>query len=248
MQTREKIVFITTTIIILEKICREKYAMLIMLFGLSGSGKNYVGEILKNKFNYFFWDADEALTEEMKQCIKNKKSFTQEMRDRYFSIVIDKIKSLHNIYPNLVISQALYRNINRRQILSAFPDVFFIQIATTNELIIKRLRSRGDFIDEGYADLISKNFEEPSMMFATITNNSDELSIIEQFQGIMNKYQVTLPIKPSQLSITSQSKIKSQYFFGEQDQLALSYAQDVESETNKSPVENKGEIIKSKLY
>ena len=35
--------------------------MIIYLYGLPGVGKNYIGEIFKNKFNFNFIDADDYL-------------------------------------------------------------------------------------------------------------------------------------------------------------------------------------------
>ena len=48
-----------------ELMIKEKVYNLIILFGLAGSGKNYVGEILQKHFNYYFWDGDTLLTKEM---------------------------------------------------------------------------------------------------------------------------------------------------------------------------------------
>ena len=40
--------------------------MLIYLYGLPGAGENFIGEIYKNKLNYYFQDADEYLSDKMK--------------------------------------------------------------------------------------------------------------------------------------------------------------------------------------
>ena len=49
---------------------------LIILFGLAGDGKTYVGKIFEKYFNYYFYDGDNDLTEEMKEAIKTKTVFT----------------------------------------------------------------------------------------------------------------------------------------------------------------------------
>jgi shikimate kinase len=46
--------------------------LLIILFGLSGSGKNYVGRILRDDFGFLFYDADTDLTPEMQDAIKRQ--------------------------------------------------------------------------------------------------------------------------------------------------------------------------------
>ena len=50
--------------------------MLIYLYGLPGAGKNFIGEVYKNKFNFYFKDADEYLPEKMKNKLKKVEHFT----------------------------------------------------------------------------------------------------------------------------------------------------------------------------
>jgi len=68
---------------------------LIILFGLPGTGKTYVGKIFEKYFDYHFYDGDNDLTEEMKEAIKVQRVFTDKMRDAYFKILISKIQDLN---------------------------------------------------------------------------------------------------------------------------------------------------------
>src|ERR1700722_6120517 len=98
--------------------------MLIILFGLSGSGKNFVADILANRFNFHFFDADSVLPQEMRDCIKQKNMFTQAMRDRFTETIKTNISHLERIHENknLVVAQALYKEKNRNEIQEAFPE------------------------------------------------------------------------------------------------------------------------------
>ncbi|MDI1353116.1 MAG: shikimate kinase [bacterium] len=148
--------------------------MLVILFGLSGVGKTYVGQVLSQCKSFFFFDADELLTDEMKECIANKKSFTQEIRDRYFLLLIDKLTLLCSKYKHVVVSQAFYKNKNREQVLAVFPESLFILIESDLKSIMKRIALRQGVVDEEYAKKISSEFEVPKHTYYTVTNELDK--------------------------------------------------------------------------
>ncbi len=58
--------------------------MLLIVFGLPGAGKTYVGKLLKDEFGFYFYDGDRDLTDEMRQALKEKKLFNDSMRDVFF--------------------------------------------------------------------------------------------------------------------------------------------------------------------
>ena len=68
--------------------------MLIYLYGLPGTGKNFIGEIFKSRFNFYFQDADEYLPIKMKNKLKNGKHFTKEDVCEYHHIIANKIFKL----------------------------------------------------------------------------------------------------------------------------------------------------------
>ena len=45
---------------------------LIILFGLPGTGKTYVGKVFEKYFDYYFYDGDNDLTPEMREAIQIK--------------------------------------------------------------------------------------------------------------------------------------------------------------------------------
>ena len=62
--------------------------MFIVLFGPAGVGKNYVAEILKKQFGFYFYDADDDVTDEIRERVIARSLVTSEMGVRYFDIVI----------------------------------------------------------------------------------------------------------------------------------------------------------------
>ncbi|HSB94870.1 MAG TPA: hypothetical protein VLC91_00365, partial [Spongiibacteraceae bacterium] len=61
----------------------------LFLFGLAGGGKSYVGNLIGRLAGWRVYDADDDLTDEMKQALAEHRPFTPPMRDRFFEIVID---------------------------------------------------------------------------------------------------------------------------------------------------------------
>lgn len=163
--------------------------MIIVLFGLSASGKNFVGETLAQHFNFHFWDADEALSPEMRARIEGKKPFTQEMRNQLADKIIETISSLKVKHKNLVIAQALYKEQNRLQILMAHSEAKLVWIRANSPNITSRLKLRDNDIDEEYADKIKPFFEEPKIVHGIIDNDTDQHAIIKQLNALITEFQ-----------------------------------------------------------
>jgi gluconate kinase len=161
--------------------------MLIILFGLSGTGKNFIGKILATRHGFHFIDADTMLPDDMKSSIEARKPFTQEQRDQFTQIIIKNIASLIHAHKNLVIAQALYKEKNRREIHAAFPDAKFIQVEATTKTILSRLSSRHNWITTSYAEKIASLFEPPSLIHGKIVNEVELKSIEQQVSSLLKK-------------------------------------------------------------
>lgn len=157
---------------------------LIILFGLPGTGKTYVGRVFGKYFNYYFYEGDNDLTDEMKEAIKTKTVFTDEMRDVFFKVLISKIKTLTNKHKNLVVAQTFIKEKYRLQLLKKIPEAKFILVETKKEIREKRLKDRVDYpLDLEYARIMEKNFDSPIINHETIINDEDgEENIKKQIQ------------------------------------------------------------------
>jgi gluconate kinase len=167
----------------------KRYYMIIVLFGLSASGKNFVGETLAQCFSFHFWDADEILTPEMLASIKEKKPFTQEMRNHFIDKVIHTVSLLKTKHENIVVAQALYREQNRRQILKAHPEAKLVWIRASSRNITSRLKQRDNEIDEVYANKIMSLFEKPEVVHGIIDNDTDRGYVIKQLEALLETFQ-----------------------------------------------------------
>ena len=131
----------------------------IFLFGLSGAGKSYCGKVLAERAGYQLHDLDQHLTEAMRGAIREKRSFTDEMRDEFFQIVGDVIEWVVTTTPRAVFTQGAYKQKHRASLRTRFPELRFLCVTASPQLLAERLSTRGDVVTPEYAASIAKNFE-----------------------------------------------------------------------------------------
>lgn len=160
---------------------------LIILFGLPGTGKTYVGKIFEKYFGYYFYDGDNDLTPEMKRAIKTKTVFTDKMRGVFFEKLITKIENLATKYKKLVVSQTFIKETYRLQLIKVIPETKFVLIETKKEIREKRLIDRVDYpLDLEYARIMEKNFEKPMIEHLINFNDEDgEVNIKKQLNLLL---------------------------------------------------------------
>ncbi len=147
---------------------------LIVLFGLPGTGKTYVGKVFEKYFNHYFYDGDIDLTPEMKEAIKTKTVFTDQMRDKFFKILINKIYHLSSTIDHLVVAQTFIKEKYRLELLKKIPQAKFILVETKKEIREKRLIERVNYpLNLEYARIMEENFEKPLISHLKIINDGD---------------------------------------------------------------------------
>ena len=133
----------------------------MILFGLSGAGKNFVGRILRDNYGFHFYDADDDLTPVMREAIAKREIFTDAMRAEFFAIVIERIRELRAHHDELVVSQAFFKEKYRRLVLETFPEARFVLVESSLEMIEARLGQRNSAAGLEYARTILPAFEPP---------------------------------------------------------------------------------------
>jgi carbohydrate kinase (thermoresistant glucokinase family) len=162
--------------------------MLIYLYGLPGAGKNFIGEVYKSKFNFYFQDADEYLPEKMKNKLKQGKHFTVEDVKEYHYIIADKIYKLKKEHQNLIISQASLFSKHRQIIKDKNPSIEFIYINSDRNTIIKRLNHRKGYVTQKYMLDLEKYLEIDKNNYFINNKSHDTIdSITIQILKITNK-------------------------------------------------------------
>lgn len=150
---------------------------LIILFGFPGTGKTFVGKAFKKYFDYYFYDGDNDLTEEMKQAIKVQRVFTDQMRNVFFEKLIKNIQKLKFKHKNLVVAQTFIKEKYRVDLIDKISETKFVFIRTKKSIREKRLVQRTNYpLEMKYARKMSVNFDNPMIDHVTIVNddNGDE--------------------------------------------------------------------------
>jgi len=154
---------------------------LIILFGLPGTGKTFVGKVFGKYFDYYFYDGDNDLTKEMKIAIKTKTVFTDQMRDAYFKILISKIKDLNLKQNKFVVAQTFIKEKYRLALLKKIPEAKFILVETKKEIREKRLLDRVGYpLDLEYARKMEENFDKPIIKHQIINNDFNGVNSIKK--------------------------------------------------------------------
>jgi gluconate kinase len=154
--------------------------MLIVFFGLSGAGKSHVAQQFAQWNGYIFHEGDNDLPQFMKDKIKDGINFTQEDVDVFTDCMISSIKGLkrESRGRTIVMSQALYRNQNREQLLKAFPDTIFVQVTAPDQTIMDRVNARNQDgkseVTQEYFDIMKTYFQEPEQEHFKLNNSGFE--------------------------------------------------------------------------
>ncbi len=161
--------------------------MMIFLFGKLGCGKNFVGRILEEEFGFDFYDADEDLTDAMKEAIRNHQEITDVVRDEFVNIVINRLREKLSRTDRLVVAQALFRNRHRHQVLDHFPCTRFVWVQADDAIMYARLpRRSGHIASKTYGEIINRNFETPDLPCIVIYNNAGREEIVRRLKGILH--------------------------------------------------------------
>ncbi len=160
-----------------------------VLFGLPGAGKTFVGRLLQEYFDFYLYEGDISLPDNMKGAIQTKAVITDNMRDIFFKKVITSAHRLKQKQQKLVISQTFIKEKYREAFLREIPKARFILVQTKKTIREKRLMQRKEYpLDLEYARKISLNFDTPQIDYDTISNDIDgEANIKRQLQLLLNK-------------------------------------------------------------
>jgi gluconate kinase len=146
----------------------------LLLFGQIGSGKSHLGELLARECGFHHHDADQDLPPAIVAAIRRHEPFTEAMRDDFVSRIHDRVAWLTREHPRFVVSQALFKERHRARLHIAFPDLHFVWVRSTPELIAARLETRVGYLASAYyAQTVNPSFEPPALPHLVVDNVTD---------------------------------------------------------------------------
>ena len=168
--------------------------MIVVLIGLSGSGKSFVANILHREFG-FEWIRSDQIRKEMAgiepaQKVKvgfsegiYSEDWTKKVYERMLDLAEEKLKEGKKV----VLDATFLRAWQRERVKERFPSAVFIWVIAKEEEIIKRLSSRQDISDaEVETYLRQKEVFEPPEGVPTLDTSEDEHKVKEKLKELLN--------------------------------------------------------------
>ncbi|ROS01061.1 gluconate kinase [Sinobacterium caligoides] len=156
---------------------------ILFLFGLSGAGKSYVGNLIGDHAGWYVYHADDDLTEEMIRALREHRPFDDNMRDEYFAVIVERIHQLRLQHERLVVTQGVYKRRHREYLLKEIPGMEMILVEATDASILHRLDRRESGISGASASALRLDFEYPADNCKVIVNQHGQEQVIEQLNA-----------------------------------------------------------------
>ncbi len=157
----------------------------LFLYGLAGSGKSYIGDLIAEMAGWRVYHADDDLTDEMYLALAECRPFTPAMRDRYFAIVVEKIRELQVRGGKLVVTQGVYKRRHRALLLHSLADMEMICVSADDTVIAARLSARDELanVNVNAAAALRADFEGPVSGERCLFNNSGASQLVGQLNA-----------------------------------------------------------------
>ena len=157
--------------------------MIIIVMGVSGSGKTVVGEQLAKRLNYDFQDADNFHSPENIEKMRHNIPLNDQDRQPWLQKLQEAIKQWIQQNKNVILACSALKEDYRKQLLVNPKQMKIVYLKGSYELIKKRLQQRSEHYMK--ADLLYSQFkdlEEPSAAIEIDISHSTE-EIVKQIQA-----------------------------------------------------------------
>jgi gluconokinase len=135
--------------------------MIIVVMGVTGSGKTTIGSMLAERLGFAFADADDFHSAANKEKMHKGIPLTDADRQPWLAAMHDQIAKWIASNQNAVLACSALKNSYRRQLWEG-PEAQFVYLRGSYELIAERLRQRkGHFADEHILAGQFADLEEP---------------------------------------------------------------------------------------
>jgi gluconokinase len=142
--------------------------MIILLMGVTGSGKTTIGELLAHRLNWQFLDADDFHSAANKNKMHQGIPLTDADRVPWLDAIHTKLAQLQNQHQDAVLGCSALK-LSYRKRLAEGINAKLVYLKGSYDFIEERLRSRKNhFADEHILAGQFRDLEEPTATEATI--------------------------------------------------------------------------------
>jgi len=136
--------------------------MIIVVMGVTGSGKTTIGTLLAERLGFIFADADDFHSAANKEKMHKGIPLTDADRQPWLAAMHQQIAKWIGSKQSAVLACSALKNDYRRQLWTG-PEAQFVYLRGSYELIAERLRQRkGHFADEQILAGQFADLEEPT--------------------------------------------------------------------------------------
>jgi gluconokinase len=183
---------------------KEAIEVVVVIMGLSGSGKSFVARILHEEFG-FEWIRSDTIRKELaqidqKQHIKvgfGEGIYSEDWTKRVYHEMIKRAKVLKDAGKHVVIDATFLKKWQRNMVKEHLGDVLFLMAFADEEEIKRRLSQREDISDADWNIYLKQKevFEPPKDVLLINTQKSRE-EIKAELKKILQRYGLEDSPKP----------------------------------------------------
>ncbi len=154
----------------------------IVVFGLSGSGKSYVARILHEEWGYE-WLRSDVIRKELAGIPANEEAkaefgggiYTESMTEKVYNLMVSRAKEVVERGGKVVLDATFLKRWQRKLVKEAFPDTLFVWVYADEEVVRRRLKDREDVSDADFGIYLKQKevFEPPEEVRFVKVNNTD---------------------------------------------------------------------------
>ena len=173
----------------------HRNAVVIVLAGVSGSGKSEVGREVATRLGVKFLDADDFHSAANKDKMHRGIALTDEDRRDWLSDLHDLLRQKLESGASCVLACSALKRVYRDQLCDGLPAVRFFYLKIHYEVVARRLELRTDhFFDKRLLDSQFAILEEPQPDEAFVIDQNRPLT--EVVQEVLQRA-ATLGLKPT---------------------------------------------------
>jgi gluconokinase len=156
-------------------------------FGQIGAGKSSLGAAAARSWGIPFHEGDQDLPPSVIAAIKERRPFTDALRDEFAAVLADRIAELSHRHERFILAQGLFYNRQRRALLTRHPDLRFVWIRAQTPILEDRVSRRSHpLADLAYARLANPHFEIPDIPHHVLENDGTEHEALDKLRKIFD--------------------------------------------------------------